>query len=106
MPHEKLKELTRNLLFIPSSANSKCSSFQKIFFSKIKLLKLSLNQVPLKRKLGEEKDTPRILENEGYYVGRKPFMTRSNKNLMSDRILIFNKNVCESLFLLLVDFLF
>ena len=39
-------------------------------------------------KLGNAENTkPRFLENEGYYVGKKPYMTIKNKNLMADRCL-------------------
>lgn len=44
------------------------------------------NDVPLKRKLGEQVEAPRYLEEEGYYVGKKPYVTRANKNRMEDRL--------------------
>ncbi len=44
-------------------------------------------KVSLKRKLGEQVEKPRFLENEGYYVGHKPYITKKNKNLMTDRLL-------------------
>ena len=43
--------------------------------------------VPYKLRLGENSEKPRFLENEGFYVGKKPYMTIKNKNLMIDRLL-------------------
>lgn len=52
--------------------------------------------VPLKRKLGESAEKPRILEEEGYYVGTKPYITIKNRNLMEDRLLRLSDNVNKS----------
>ena len=49
--------------------------------------------VPLKRKLGEEKEKARLLENEGFYVGNRPYMTMKNRNMMEDRFLRLPDNV-------------
>jgi hypothetical protein len=49
--------------------------------------------VPLKEKLGENVENPRYLESEGYYVGRKPYVTTKNRNLMENRLLRTEKNV-------------
>ncbi len=48
--------------------------------------------MPLKRKLGEEAEK-RLLENEGYYIGNRPFMTRRNRLMMEDRFLRLPDNV-------------
>ena len=49
--------------------------------------------VPLKRKLGEENEKARLLENEGFYVGNRPYMTIKNRNMMEDRFLRLPDNV-------------
>lgn len=56
-------------------------------------LKETLLKVPLKRKLGEEVERARLLENEGFYVGNKPYMTIKNRNMMEDRMLKLPDNV-------------
>jgi hypothetical protein len=43
--------------------------------------------------LGEEKDKARLLENEGFYVGNRPYMTIKNRNMMEDRFLRLPDNV-------------
>ena len=62
--HDKQKQLEKSVLYMPSA---------KI--------------VPLSLKLGENMEKPRFLENEGYYVGQKPYITKTNKNLMANRLL-------------------
>lgn len=65
IPHDKQKEKERKFLFMPSA-----------------------QVIPISQKLGgTEKDRPRFLENEGYFVGKKPYMTLKNKNMMADRLL-------------------
>ncbi len=54
--------------------------------------------VPVSQKLGKEQEKPRFLENEGYYVGKKPYMTIKNKNLMADRLLKLHDQVILSCF--------
>jgi hypothetical protein len=49
--------------------------------------------VPLSQKLGREAAVARLLENEGYYVGRKPYVTRKNINLMENRLVKFPDNI-------------
>ena len=38
-------------------------------------------------------EKPRFLESEGYYVGRKPYVTTKNRNLMENRLIEFDKSV-------------
>lgn len=38
-------------------------------------------------KLGNDNEKPRFPESEGFYIGKKPYMTIKNKNLMTDRLL-------------------
>lgn len=49
--------------------------------------------VPLKRKLKEDAENPRLLELEGYYVGHRPYMTVHNRNLMENRLVNLPDNV-------------
>ena len=56
--------------------------------------------VALKRKLGETAEKPRLLEAEGFYVGRKPYMTKKNRNMMEDRMLTFPDNVNKYFFII------
>ncbi len=66
LPHDKQKAFERKFLFMPSA-----------------------KVIPIGEKLGApgHGGKPRFLENEGYYVGKKPYMTLKNKNLMADRLL-------------------
>lgn len=49
--------------------------------------------MPLNQKLKENREQPRFLEVEGIYVGRRPYVTRKNRNLMENRLLQFDKSV-------------
>lgn len=94
IPHDQQKKAASKFLYIPSSANSKLeSTCCKVCSDHLSPPVGHFLQVPLKRKLGEHVEAPRVLENEGYYVGRKPYMTKRNKNLMEHRILKANNNV-------------
>jgi hypothetical protein len=42
--------------------------------------------------MGEEAEK-RLLENEGYYIGNRPYMTIKNRNMMEDRFLRLPDNV-------------
>lgn len=45
------------------------------------------SRVPFELKAVGEGAQPRFLEEEGIYVGRKPFVTKKNRNLMENRLL-------------------
>ncbi|RMZ99667.1 coiled-coil and C2 domain-containing 2A isoform X1 [Brachionus plicatilis] len=47
------------------------------------------SKVPFEQKTSAEGIQPRFLDEEGIYVGRKPYVTRKNKNLMENRLLKF-----------------
>lgn len=49
--------------------------------------------MPLKDKLGDSVEKPRYLEAEGYYVGRRPYVTTRNRNIMENRLIQSDKNV-------------
>ena len=51
--------------------------------------------MPLKDKLGENVEKPRYLEAEGYYVGRRPYVTTRNRNIMENRLIQSDNNVIE-----------
>ena len=68
--HRLRKELERKFLFMPSTT-----------------------KVDLKSKLGDQEAVqPRRLELEGYFVGRKPYMTKKNRNLMENRLIKYPDN--------------
>lgn len=68
--HELEKEIERKKLFMPKAS-----------------------QVPFSKKVIQEGAKPRYLEDEGIYVGRKPYVTKKNMNLMENRLLNFPDNV-------------
>jgi hypothetical protein len=41
----------------------------------------------MSKKFGDEFKVQRFLEEEGFYVGTKPFVTRQNMNMMEHRLL-------------------
>jgi hypothetical protein len=59
-----------------------------VYFHYIKLKYV----VPINKKLGENVKA-RLLENEGLYIGRKPYVKIKNKNLMENRMLKFPDSV-------------
>lgn len=61
---DKIREIEAQKLFMPSSS-----------------------KVPFELKAISEGIQPRFLEEEGIYVGRKPFVTRKNRNLMENRLM-------------------
>lgn len=65
-PHRQLVDAEKKALFMPST-----------------------RKVPIEKKLGEEVKKGRDLALEGYYVGRKPFVTRKNRTLMENRLIKF-----------------
>jgi coiled-coil and C2 domain-containing protein 2A len=64
IPHDLIKDTDEKSLFMPKTTH-----------------------VPLREKLGENVERPRYLEQEGYYVGRKPYVTTKNRNLMENRLI-------------------
>lgn len=51
------------------------------------------SRVPFEQKTSSEGAQPRFLEEDGIYVGRKPFVTRKNRNLMENRLIKFADKV-------------
>lgn len=62
-PHEEQKTEEKSIYFMPNSTIT-----------------------PLNVKLANDRQNPRYLEKEGFYVGVKPFVPRKNRNLMEDRL--------------------
>ena len=53
----------------------------------LKKNELCFFEAPLNVKLPNDRQNPRYLEKEGFYVGTKPFVTKKNRNLMEDRLI-------------------
>ena len=98
LPHQQQKEISNRLLFMPKTNNGNFLS--NIYISIKTLTMTNIILVPLKRKLGETVEKPRLLEAEGFYVGRKPYMTKKNRNMMEDRMLTFPDNVNKYSFII------
>ncbi len=97
-PHDLLKELLGKKFYMPKGANGLIFTlkFKKKVFFLLNVFEI-IFLVPLKRKLKEEAEIPRLLELEGFYVGHRPYMTIHNRNVMENRLINLPDNVKNNL---------
>lgn len=108
MPFHVKMENEKDVLFYPSSVPgkhfyiiililfAKCNKYLKRLNvnhqERVIVSKYSSILVPISKKLPEGKE-PRNLADEGFFVGKKPFISRTNINRMENRFVMQKVNL-------------